>query len=433
MVVIGCGGNAGPGGGGVGGGIGGGGGVSRARVNDTEMNRPGVITTTFITGQGRAAATISAVFRFITFTPNPNTPSGERVESTLSPELVVGLDAYTHNGASLNSPTLPGTSARSFDTFTLNVQKMRLAAPGSVPPYFDLFNPTNVNAPILNESFAMRLKTMNGRHSGVPIFLEDAMLNHDGVNVQFDRTLFQLANYDVTEQRIIAFFSDYVSFDLSNMATGDRPILLSPEGAGAPADTVYFSGDSIALSADVGGDRVFEILTPQSYVSGVWSPPANSGPVNTSYGTYTLLEVDPQVLPVPNAARLVSLIGIWRPYDLMFQDLGDFEMFTIPNSEDRDDQDVVMIQRNGFGQIVNMYFGVAFLNSGSLSFSVFPINQVDSGSVGNELEGVISGLQNSSGSPTSTPSSVRSGTFTFTTAPLPGGFPATGRFVVMRK
>lgn len=395
------------------------------------MNRPGLVTTTYISGQGRGAPTISAVFRFLSYTPDPNTPPGSRVESTLDPELLVGLDAYTINGASLNSSTLAGGNARDFDTFVLNVQKIRVAAPGSVPPFFEWTNPTNPNIPILSEEFDLRMKTMNGRQTSVPIFLDDAMLNHDGQNVQFDRNLFEFANFDTTENRILSFFSDYVSFDLSNMSVGSRPNLISPEGAGATADMVYFSGDSIALSAVVSGVRVFEVLTPLGHIAGKWNPPVNSGPVQTPFGTYTLLEVDPRVLPVPNAARLVSLIGIWRPYNLMFVDLGDFEMFTVPNSEDRDDQDMVMIQRNGAGNIVNMYFGFVNLSSGQ--FSAFPIDQVDTGEVGNELVGVVNGLKNSAGGNAGSTADVRSGTFSFTTNPLPGGFPATGRFVVMRK
>jgi hypothetical protein len=298
-------------------------------------------------------------------------------------------------------------------------------------PFVEFGNPTFPNAPILTEEFDLQLKTMSGRHSSVPIFLDDAMLNHDGTDLMFDRGLFELVNYDITENKILSFFSDYVSFDLTAMAAGSRPNLISVEGAGATADTVYFSGDSIAMSAVVGGVRVFEVLTPLGNIAGKWNPPVNTGPITTPFGTYTLLEVDPRVLPIPNAARLVAMIGIWRPYDLMFLDLGAFEMFAIPNSEDRDDQDIVMVQRNGAGQIVNMFFGFANLSTGQ--FSVFPIDQVDDGAVGNELVGTVSGLLNASGGSTSNPPDVRNGTFTFATSPLPAGFPTTGPFVVMRK
>ncbi len=213
------------------------------------------------------------------------------------------------------------------------------------------------------------------------------------------------------------------------MAAGSRPNLISPEGAGASAGAAYFTGDSIALGATVGSDNVFEVLTPLGHIAGLWRNPTTITP---EFGTYTLLELDPRILP-PDLRRITSLQGIWRTYTDMFLNLGAFEMITLPSSGDTDEQDMVMVQRNGAGAIVNMYFGYVNFTSGN--FSAFPIDQVDDGDAGNELVGTVNGFIGSSGASVSAtaPTRIRGGNFAFTSAPLPTGFPTSGTFVVFRR
>lgn len=392
------------------------------------MNRPGIIHTTYITGQGREVGSQSAVFRYLTYTPT--TYGANIVETTLNPEVRIALDGYTMNTISLtNASTLPGDDSRSFDTFTLTVQKILQDTGDPLNPFIEFGNPGDPNAPILEQGFPMNLRTFDGRQSSVQIFLDDAMLSHDGLTLNFDQGLFELVNFDPVDNQINGFLSDYLNFDLTAMGAGARPNLISDEAAGATADAVCFSGDAIALSTTVGADKVFEILTPLGHIAGTWRNPTSL----TDFGTYTLLEVDPRVLGVPNAARLTALQGIWRPYTDMFVNLGSFEMITLPNSQDSDDQDMVMVQRNGAGAIVNMYFGYVNLSSGD--FSAFPIDQVDDGDASNELVGTVGTFIGANGGSVSSavPSRIRGGSFTFTSSPLPSGFPTTGNFVVFRR
>lgn len=423
MAVTGCGGNGHD----AGGAGGGGGGPLVSRVNDAKMSSPGVIYTTYLSGQGRAPGSQSAQLKRLTYTPldfdNP-------VETVLNPAVLVQLDGYTHNTITLaNAQTLPGNDSRLYDTFTLSIQKILQDTGDPSNPYVEFGNPNDPNAPILEEPFPLHLRSFNGRQSIVQIFLDDAMVHHDGVSLSFDQALFELANIDPTDGVIKGFLSDYLRFDLTSMPAGQRPNLISPEGMGATADAVYFSGDSIAMSADVGGDRVFEVLTPLGHIAGQWRLPT---PLTPDFGTYTLLEVDPRILPVPNAQRIVSLQGIWRNYSDMILDLGTVEMFALPNSDDSDDQDAVMIQRDGSGAISAMYFG--FVNYGTGQFSMFPIDQVDDGAAGNELTGTVSGFLDAGGGSVAgaNPTKIRSGTFTFSGG-APAGFPASGRFLVFRK
>lgn len=423
VAVTGCGGNGNSGG--IGGG--GGGGPLVSRVNDAKMSTPGVIYTTYLSGQGRAPGSQSAQLKRLTYTP---LDFAHPVETVLNPAVLVQLDGYTHNTITLdNAQTLSGQDSRQYDTFTLSIQKILEDTGDPLNPYVEFGNPNDPNAPILEAPFPLKLRTFNGRQSIVQIFVDDAMVHHDGVNLTFDQALFELANFDPTEGKIKGFLSDYLRFDLTSMPAGQRPNLISPEGMGAAAEAVYFSGDSIALGATVGGEKVFEVLTPLGHIAGKWRLPT---PLTPDFGTYTLLEVDPRILPVPNAQRLVALQGVWRNYSDMILNLGTVEMFALPNSDDGDDQDAVMIQRNASGNISAMYFG--FVNYTSGQFSLFPIDQVDDGAAGNELVGTVSGLLNATGASVSaaTPEKIRSGTFTFTGG-APAGFPSTGRFLVFRK
>lgn len=403
--------------------------MTRASVNGTRMNRPGIIHTTYISGQGRAVGSQSAVFRYLTYTPT--TYDQTVVETTLSPELRVALDGYTLNTISLtNASTLAGQDSRFFDTFTLTIQKILQETGDPLNPFVEFGNPTDPNAPILEQAFPVALRTFDGRQSTVQVYLDDAMVSHDGVSLNFDQGLFELINFDPTDNRMNGFLSDYLRFDLSAMGAGARPNLISPEGAGATAEAAFFSGDAISLSATVGADNVYEVLTPLGHIAGTWRNPTSQTP---EFGTYTLLEADPRILPIPNAARITALQGIWRNYTDMFLNLGSFQMIALPNREDSDDQDIVILQRNGGGQIVNMYFG--FVNYSSGTFSAFPIDQVDDGDASNELVGVVSGFINASGATVSasTPTRIRGGDFTFASSPLPSGFPASGQFVVFRR
>ena len=93
---------------------------------------------------------------------------------------------------------------------------------------------------------ALSMSVFAGRTTALQIYLNDAILNHDGVNLTWDRTLFQTVNTNPTTGKITGFLSDYLMFDISNVAA--KPSMQSPDALGQDAQRFYISGDAFALS-----------------------------------------------------------------------------------------------------------------------------------------------------------------------------------------
>ena len=421
IVAIGCQGG-GNGGGTTTGGVTTGGGDSTAFV--TMPASPGLINVSYITGQGRGRApdSPSAIIRRIFFIDQLNDDPGDdpanNAETVLNPERAIGLDQYSIQTIGVDVPIPSGIENRMFDTFYLQVQRVRVENAGGGYDEYDM----NGN-PAVDESFALSLTTFRGRQTTLPVFIDDAMLNAPGGNITFDRALFEQVNYDPDELKIIAFIGDYLSFDISLMASPDKPIMSS----GAPAARVYFSGDGQALSEAASGGA-FEVLIPTGYLEGTFNDPAP--PTNT--GTYTLVQIDPRDLN--GIAKITSLLGSWRTYNQVIGSLGTFEVFALPSSRDDAVQDIVILERNGAGKITNMFFGLVDYSAGILN--AWPIRNIDDGVIDNEITGSVSNLVDKNGAGVGTDyNKIREGRFTFDTPDpdLPGTFPLEGRFIVFRR
>ncbi len=419
VAIAGCAGNGGGGGGG------GGGGPVRSSVNPSVLNKPGNITVTYDTGQGRAPGSQTAVIRRFFMEDVVGL-----VETQLRSEMRLQLDAYTSQSLELN-PTMGGYSvpiaSRLFTVFPLEILAMIVEQfDGSLVRYSG-----PANAPIFRDDFAVRCRAFPGRRSSVQIFLDDATLFYDevGQQVVFDRPRFESINYDLIDQRINGFLSDYVMFDITNVA--NKPQLTT----GPDATRVYFSGDAIALSVDpVPGGADMEVLTPLAPpIEALVSPP-QSFPIQSD-GTYTLRQIDPRDLQ--NIARITALQGIWRPYHdpndvsrSLILNPGAFEFFALPNSDDNEKQEIVLIARDLAGDITDMYFGE--LDYSTLSFAAWPIENVDTGAATGEINGTLSGIVYRAGVPNPTYRDIRSGTFTITLGTIPATFQTTGSFLVIR-
>lgn len=381
---------------------------------------PGLINVTYITGQGRAPGSPIAVMRRVYFIDQFNDQPDDdpllNAETKLNPEIYLGLDQYTLQTIGVNAVIPAVVENRKFDTFYLEVARLRVEnGQGGYDDY------DNGGQPAVNEQFALQSTVLRGRQTTLPVFLDDSMLYYDG-NIVFNRSQFELINYDPDLQTMIAFIGDYMEFDVSLMAAVDRPTMSS----GAPAGRVYFSGDNEAVS-ESGDSGVFEALTPTGYIEGSFNAPRP--PIDT--GTYTLVQADPRDLT--GQAKITSLLGIWRDYKSVIGGLGTFEFFALPSSRDDSVQDLVMIHRNGGGQIDNLFFGVLDYAAGT--WSAWPIANLDDGSIGNEITGTVSGYVDvNGGSIGNEYPKIRAGRFTIDPgAGVPGNFPASGRFIVFRR
>jgi hypothetical protein len=414
-----------------------------SRVNTALLNTGfGRVEITYNTGQGRAPGDLSAVIKRLNLEDDLFPPGDSRnnVDTFLNPERRLGLGQYTSQTVAVNVPmTNLGfsgpVSGRTFVLFTLDIDRiLRENSSGG----FQTFNGPP-NQPVIFEQFPANIFATSGRISSMQVFLDDAMITIQdmgpplGEQVVFDRNLFEavnLADDGTGTPKLLAFLADYVVFDITNVA--NKPTMANS----VPATRVWFSGDSIALSGDDGPNPEYmEVLTQiGAPIEGLFTRPVNIPGGGTTPGTYTLRQVDPRDLSL--IARITALQGIWRNYvepdpsRSPFLDVGTFECFMFPQSGSQNKQEIAMIARNGSGQITTMYFGE--VNYSSNTFSVWPIDQVDDGEASNELTGTVSALLDRNGAPTSNPSHVRSGTFTFDTGGLPPGFSASGRFIVYR-
>jgi hypothetical protein len=426
---------AGCGGDGNGAGPGPGPGPQGSSVNRTLLNKPGIIEVTFNTGQGRAPGSPTAVLKRLNFVDDLFPPGDSRnnIDTLLNPSRNLQLDGYTSQTISVNVPMnnigFSGpVSGRFFDEYRLDIDSLLIEQPGG--GFQTVTGPGG--QPVLLEIFPANILTLAGRTTSLQIFLDDAMLNFDGTDVIFDRDLFEQVN--LTDDgngnfKLMGFIGDYIVFDITNVA--NKPTMSDS----SPATRVWFSGDSIALSGDVGsGPEAMEVLTPLAPpIEGLFLPPVVL-PGGTGPGTYTLRQVDPRDLS--NIARITALNGVWKDYvdpdtsRSPFLNLGTFECFTFPQSLNQDRHDMVVLVRDGGGNITTMYFGE--MDFGANSFSIWPIDQVDDGDASNELDGDLSGLLDVNGSPTSNHRHVRSGTFTITSGIPPSGFQTSARFIVYR-
>jgi hypothetical protein len=412
-VVIGCGGG-GTDAGGTTGGTGGTGGSGGRGVPTVNLSGEAQIQVLFASGQGRRApgsqiAVIqdvqlqNSVIDFV-----PTTQQGSQ-----SP-LRIMLDGYSLN-ARLFSENLNGLPEKRLTQFPLKVNQIEEdTGSGSNVVYSG--PPVSFDPP-----FAARVTLFPGRQTTMQVNLNDAILSYDNNtgNVVLNRSQFQAENYDVADNRINGFISDYVAFDLTGLPAADRP---SMQG-GAPADYVHYSGEAIAISKGFDVPDSFEILNPVVIDQGVIRRPTVVGGDLTP-GTYTVLEPDPRD-PFNTNSRIVALKGIYRQYNEVLLDVPDFAMVVFPNSRGSQDNQVVCFNRSASGRITAFFQGVVrFTGSTAGSIQVWSVDQVDEGTANNIASGFIE-FSKVNGV-------VRRGKFTFQRVPSGFAFPKEGEFVVFR-
>jgi hypothetical protein len=393
------------------------------------------------------------------------------VETILAPERTLLLNGYTHQIINLAVPTL---NSRFFQNYLLEVKQIRV---DNGSPFPDVF-PAGGSEPLVSMEFPASIRALPGRVTSVAVRLDDTMFDVNAADPDdiFQEDIFRAANLVENPVQGVdtlnGFLGDYVMFNLSGMATADRPLLSD----GNPAGKVYFSGDFIALSTG-GTSGTFEVLTTLGFVNGSFGPVINlPGPGGNKppFGTYTLLQADPRDddpsdddFPGPSVAQITALEGTYYNLADVVGNLSSFEMISFPRSQEREvldgegnpilrelsQQDVILIRRNG-NTITNMYFGEIDFGStlgDPAVIRAYPIGQVDDGTANNEIEGTVSGFKDINGNPISINiaddaqralaiQKISSGSFTLQAGtdlvfggPLPSDFPTAGRFLVFRR
>jgi hypothetical protein len=382
---------------------------------------PGQIHVNYLTGQGRAVGDTYLVLRRLEFADSFGRVTRELTETRLR------LNGYQSQIVPLNVPVPAGLSSRLFESFEL--EAVRFEQQRQFGPFIweDIVG--------LPDTFPARVRVFRGRHTLLPVFIDDAMVRVEGVGGNmfpvFDREQFRLINMAEDPNAMLGFLSDYVMFDLTNLPANARPNLSS----GPIASRVFFSGDGYAISdrgQEAGDQGYFEFLTLDiaTPVEGRFKGPATINGVRTP-GTYNLVQPDPTD-PTLNPAllsKITSLHGIWRPVEDLIGNMGAFEAITFPSSRDDNFHDLVFVRRQN-NVIVDMYFG--FVDFETNEFRAYPIRNIAEGEVDGEVSGTVTNLRTGAGAGTTLPHAVRTGTFTFTTG-APSGFPTSGRFLVFRR
>lgn len=398
------------------GGTGGGGSSATGSIYPTfNLASSGIVQTSFLGGlDRRGTGSQVAIIDTVEYV-NGTTDRIPGTESVHFPRLAVVLDEYTMNTGDIVVPFTDGSAKRSFSEFPFVVTSLNeIQADGSSIELPVGSNPAYQSP----QPFDVDMNVMPGRYTAVQIRLDNQMLSFSNSSgLTFDTDKFQSVNYGVLD-KIPTFFSDYVAFDLSNMAAGDRPSMSST----LAADQVYFSGDGIAISRGMGAGSIFELLAPVSIQSGVVS----IGPViagRKANNTYTLTDTNPSL------TKQAALTGVWKPFSDVINASSDVTMVAFPNNADTLSQQLVIYKTSG-GKVVGMWEGQvdydADLTGGN--FKLFPVKTVDDAvpSASEQVTGTVSDLQVSGGV-------VRAGSWTTSSVSGPWTFGSTGVFGVFRK
>lgn len=413
VLLVGCGGSGSDSGAGGGGGGGGGGGVDTSFR--TSLSSTSNVQIAFLSGQNRRAeGSLYAELGYVRF----QSGSADVVPSeapAANPRFA--LDGYTLNSVdfSFNLPT--NTAFKTYTEMPLRVDRMFTElADGTTSAIFS-------GPPVeFNPYFALDATVYPGRSTGVAIKLNDASLTFDGTTPVLDRDIFEIENIDPVYGKINSYFSDFVSFDLSGMATNLRPTLIN----GNRATQIHFSGDHIGISSGFDTDGSFNMLFPSFGAADegkiIRPTPLGTG---TAPGTWTLLETDPRDPAFLN--KISSLQGTWKSETEALVNAPTFGMLIFPNSRREQDRQIVIYQKTGTA-VTQLYQGTVRMTSenGTHAFEAFPIANIrDFADVSGSITGAITVSQTSIGL-------ARRGSFTLNTTPA--GFTAsTGEWIMYAK
>lgn len=381
MLAIGCGGN-GEGGGG-GGGSAGGGGRSYPTVS---LGSSGFVSATFLSGKDRrAVGSQLAVFKFIQFQNGVADYIPNTANINFSP-LTVQLDGYTINTRDIVVNFGASEASKSYVEYPLQVTQMQeiIDDEGNVN---DLTSANGI-AYVAPNPFDTRIRCFPGRRTAVQIRLDEDIIRFDqAFGVVFDEDRFTDLNYDLRYKAIRGFLADYVSFDLTNMADADRPTVTATAD---PADRIFFSGDGIAISTGVGSQSAFELLDPIAIKSGTVHLGSIIGGVATQ-NTYFLDEED------AGMNLVTALTGTWKDETKVISNPSSTTTaISFPTSDDGNNQQFVVYQKNAAGQIIAMFQGEIIIGVGNDitkgRFTIFPVSTVDDAIPTDQVDGTLSNL-----------------------------------------
>ena len=245
----------------------------------------------------------------------------------------------------------------------------------------------------------------------------------------FEPNQFLVANENPSDGKIDGFLSDYLSFDISHVAS--KPTM--PDFPGELAQRIFLSGDFYAegyTTPASGKSSGFDVLTAFGTMPGTYK---GVDPV-VGLATYQLTQPGPGTLNV-NPGNITSLEGTWFDTTQRITATDSTLMISFPGNKDTSSQELAIIGRNGT-TITSMYFGTLNFNAnGNATFFAFPIADLEPGSVAGQISGTLSNLVNTNGAGVSKSGAwwqnVGAGTYTVTSG-TPSGVSSSARLVVYR-
>ncbi len=400
--------------------------TSRVNIPGSAANY-GHVEIGFLTGQGRGGFRVGMRVGAAFIAKLGHTELRDEVglvENPLDGGLTLPLAGFQFQTKTLDVPFNVGSSrynTRLFTSYNLDLSFEQggsaLGSPAGIP----LTIPT-------------RIRALPGRSTMLPIYVDDAIFTIDDTtgSVVFNQSIFDAVNR-ADGKPIKAFINDYVSFDLAGLPAGERPVM--NDGA-TLAGRVYFTGDNYAIS-EAGNSGVFEALTlsVDSPILGSFGPPAaGTSGMPGHAGTFSVYTPNP-TNPDPTVTMdIVALQGTWRDYQSVLTNISSFEIITFPSSDDNNFQEMVAFTRTGT-TITNLYFGFADFAATATTgaFHLWPVKNIVSAAVDNQLDGELTNFLNKNQTSTSSFVSTRYGSYSFAAgSALPGGFKSAGNFTVFR-
>jgi hypothetical protein len=416
-VAIGCGGGGGNGGGGTTGP------VNPVPPPNVVLAQAADLQWTIVTGQGRRApgdlvATMNEL----------NVRNDEFDVASTTKVISATLNSYALYSVNDQFQIANGEAFKQYTLFPLTVSSVVGEDVNSNP-----VNWTGNPGP-LREEFDADVMLARGRDTVFQVVLNDGVLpgtvdvNGD---LDFDRTQFEIENY-TDNLKIESRFSDFVSFDISNMAPANRPEFIRAGAPDGPADKIMFSGDAIALTQGADVLDSFMVIDPLidpllNQDRGMLVSPTVIGGVPND-GTYTLFEPDWSLID-PTQGIIVSLQGRWRPYTQVLSGIGSYMMLVLPNSRNNTESfTAVYIARDVNGNITDLWYGpVRFSGPNEAEIRLTRVVDALAGVEVDPAVGTISGYV--------AEGKTGTGTFTFPLGGVPVDFtfPLTGSFRIFRR
>ncbi len=387
------------------------------KLSNLSTSAPGSIAVAFLTGQGRAVGDLSATVQQLRFYDQ----YGE-VTNPLGPQISCPLTGFQNNIVYVSVP-FSGQPSRSFSTFNLDFLNFHEETDSPVMGDFSVLQ----EPAALPKGYPASVRTFPGRVTSLPVFIDDSMFTVDTVNpllVDYNESQFLLANGATSANPMKGFLSDFVAFNLSGYTnTALLPTLAATTGiaGGTTAVRVFFSGDVYAIADGFTSGANFEALTldPTLPIGGVLGSAGTitTGPTGSlpHAGTYSLLQLNPTDLT--QTLKVVAGQGIWREHKTVLRQSNGAALgagsyvITFPSSNDNNMQEMVAFTQDANANISALYFG--FIDLDALTFNLYPIGDIVSGSTAGGIDGTLGQLNDRYGHATTSPDLVHSGAFAF--------------------